>query len=527
MATLSFFGAAGTVTGSCTLLDTGGHRLLVDCGLFQGNRATRALNDGPFPFDAAAVDALLLTHAHTDHTGLVPKLVREGFAGAIHATQATADLLEFMMEDSARIQESSAERESRRRRRRGEPPAEPLYTVDDAREALSRIRPVPYDAWASPVEGIEARWLNAGHILGSASIELRCPEPGSGRTLRLLFSGDLGPDEKSFHAPPDADRGFDYVISESTYGDRDRADYTLEARRAALKAELVDALGRGGNVVVPCFAVERSQELLHDIGVLLAEGALPDATVYLDSPLASKVTEVFVRHAGALEDVELPEGELFADPRFRIVQSVDESKAIAAVERGAIVVSASGMADAGRIVHRLKNEISRSESTVLFVGYQSPGTTGAHIAGGAEEVFLHGRPYRIRATVRSIGNYSAHADQGELVDWIVRRAPIAGALFLNHGDDEARRRLARLLVERGIEKEKIFRPDFDERFELDAGTPRSKGRVTERIDPELLVPDGRGAHATFALALGRRLDGLDARGRKALIERLERVLHES
>ena len=275
---------------------------------------------------------------------------------------------------------------------------------------------------------------------------------------------------------------------------------------------------------MPCFAVERSQELLHDIGVLLAEGALPGATVYLDSPLAAKVTEVFARHARDLEDVDLPADELFRDPRFRIVESVEESKAIAEVKRGAIVVSASGMADAGRVVHHLRNEIWRRESTVLFVGYQSPGTTGAHIASGAEEVFLHGGRYRIAATVRSIGNYSAHADQGELVDWIVERAPIAGALFLNHGDDEAREALTDLLVGRGIGREKILHPEFDERFELGAGTPASKGRAAERIDPELLVPGGRGAHATFALRLGRRLDELDPTGQRALIERLERVL---
>ena len=526
MSTLSFFGAAGTVTGSCTLLDTGARRVLVDCGLFQGNRATRALNEQPFPFDASGIDCLLLTHAHTDHTGLVPKLVKAGFAGEIHATEATAELLEFMMEDSARIQESSAERENRKRRRQGKPPVEPLYTVEHAREALARVRPVVYDAWTVPVEGVEARWLNAGHILGSASIELRCPEPGTGRTLRLLFSGDLGPDEKTFHAPPDAESGFDYVVCESTYGDRERADYTLEARRAALRAELVEALDRGGNVVVPCFAVERSQELLHDIGVLLAEGALPGATVYLDSPLAAKVTAVFARHARRLEDVELSADELFAHRSFRIVQSVEESKAIAEVKRGAIIVSASGMADAGRVVHHLRNEVWRSESTVLFVGYQSPGTTGAHISSGAEEVFLHGRRYRIAAKVRSIGNYSAHADQGELVDWIVERAPIAGALFLNHGDDGARETLAKLLAERGIDRDKILHPDFDERFELGAGTPESKGRAAERIDPALLVPDGRGAHATFALELGRRLDGLDPKGQRDLIERLERVLEQ-
>ena len=527
MSSLSFFGAAGTVTGSCTLLDTGGRRCLVDCGLFQGNRHVRALNEQPFPFDAASVDCLLLTHAHTDHTGLVPKLIEAGFTGSIHATRATADLLGFMLEDSARIQASKTERDNRRRVREGKEPREPLYTLEHAREALARIEPLDYDQWVTPVEGIEARWWNAGHILGSASIELRCPEPEGGRTLRLMFSGDLGPEEKTFHAAPDAEQGFDYVICESTYGDRERADYTLGARRAALKEELVAALARGGNVVVPCFAVERSQELLHDIGVLLAEGAIPEATVYLDSPLARKVTEVFVRHMDALEDIELPAERLFADRRFRLVESVEESRAINEVQRGAIIVSASGMADAGRVVHHLKNNIWRPEATVLFVGYQAPGTTGAHIRSGADEVFLHGRKFRIAATIRSIGNYSAHADQSELIDWIVARRPIAGGLFLNHGDDEARATLSDLLVERGIERERIVHPAFDERFELDAGTPASKGRAAERIDPALLVPDGRGDHARFALALGKRLDELGSDiERRALIARLEAVLEE-
>ena len=326
MSTLSFFGAAGIVTGSCSLLDTGRVRVLIDCGLFQGNKSVTKLNAEPFPFDASAVDVVLLTHAHTDHSGLLPKLIKAGFAGEIHATAPTVDLLEFMMADSARIQQSDAERQNRRRKRRGKAPVEPLFTVAHADEALKRLRPVEYGTWIAPVDGVEARYQNAGHILGSASIELRYPEvdadasdagSGGARTMRLLFSGDLGPDEKTFHAEPGGDTGFDYVISESTYGDRERDDYTLDGRRAAMKAELVAGLGRGGNVVIPCFAVERSQELLHDIGVMLARGELPEAkTVYLDSPLAGKVTDVFMRHAHTLEDVELPERGAVPGPAF-------------------------------------------------------------------------------------------------------------------------------------------------------------------------------------------------------------------
>ena len=537
MSTLSFFGAAGIVTGSCSLLDTGRARVLIDCGLFQGNKSVTKLNAEPFPFDASAVDVVLLTHAHTDHSGLLPKLIKAGFAGEIHATAPTVDLLEFMMADSARIQQSDAERQNRRRKRRGKAPVEPLFTVAHADEALKRLRPVEYGTWIAPVDGIEARYQNAGHILGSASIELRYPEgdadasgagSGGARTMRLLFSGDLGPDEKTFHAEPGGDTGFDYVISESTYGDRERDDYTLDGRRAAMKAELVAGLERGGNVVIPCFAVERSQELLHDIGVMLARGELPEAkTVYLDSPLAGKVTDVFMRHAHTLEDVELPEEALFRDPRFRIVESVDDSKAIADVDGGAIIISASGMADAGRVVHHLKNNISRTEATVLFVGYQSPGTTGAHILSGAPDVFLHGKRHKVLANIRRLGNYSAHADRSELIDWILERAPIAGALFLNHGDDDARESLADELRERGLGAE-ILLPGFDESFDLTAGTPASKGRAGDRPDPRAPGADWHAAYADFVLALGRRMEELDdPRERRALVERLVAVLPET
>ncbi len=528
MTQLTFCGAAGTVTGSCSLLDTGRTQFLVDCGLFQGNRTARELNERPFPFDARKIDFLLLTHAHIDHSGLVPKLVKSGFKGPIVTTPATADLLEFLLRDGAAIQESNAERLNRRRERHGKQPIEPLYTMEHAEEALRRLRPLEYERWHEPAAGVGVRYWNAGHILGSASVELRIDDPKAAHQLRLLFSGDLGPDEKAFHADPEAPGGLDYIVCESTYGGRERDDYTLAGRRAALLEELRAGLERGGNVIIPSFAVERSQELLYDISILMSTGKLQKADVYLDSPLARKATETFIKYASEFEDIDVKPDRLFRDEHFRMVESVEESKSLNQVHGGAIIISASGMCDAGRIQHHLKNNIFRPQATILFVGYQSPGTLGHYISSGSKDVRIHGKSYKVNATVRSIGNYSAHADQSELADWILERAPIAGGLFLNHGEDDARAALAELLVQRGIEREKIYAPHFDERFELVAGSPTSKGRVQERADEAALVRDWSNELAAFELELGNRLEELGSdRERQALIERLERAMHTS
>lgn len=526
MAFITFCGAAGTVTGSCSHVETQFGNFLVDCGLFQGNRTTRELNEKPFPFNATDAKFLILTHAHIDHSGLLPKLVKAGFSGSIYATKPTVDLLEFMLMDSAHIQQSNAERVNRTKRRLGQPEIEPAYTKQDAEQTLTQLKAVDYEQWFQPADGIESRLWNAGHLLGSASAEVKFADAQSKNTMRLLFSGDLGPDEKVFHPEPDAPEGFDYIICESTYGDRERDAYTLEQRRAALKSELVTGLERGGNVVIPSFAVERSQELLHDIGVLLSEGALPNATIYLDSPLARKATEVFVRYANTMEDVAVDEAELFRHERFRIVESVDESKAIASVKSHAIIISASGMCTAGRIKHHLKDNIWRPESTVLFVGYQSPGTLGHIITSGAKMVRINGKECQVKAAIRRIGNYSAHADQSELIDWVVERAPVVGGLFLNHGDDEARAAMRDLLAERGIDKRSIFLPQFDERFELVAGTANSKGRVAQRVDEAALVRDWYNEYAAFILELADRLETTtDTRKRVELIGKLSELMH--
>lgn len=504
--TLYFHGAAGTVTGSCYRIVHPGGQFLVDCGMFQGNKTVRDLNYKPLPFDPRNIDFLLLTHAHIDHAGLLPKLAKLGYRKPIWATDPTNSLLEYLLPDAAGIQESEAERETRKRTRRAEEPFKPLYTMEDAEEVLKLRKGVAYKSWIEPGTGVRARYWNAGHILGSASIEVEVQD-GNGKAIRILFSGDLGPDIKVFWEAPDAPAGYDYILSESTYGGREREDYTLKQRQDSLKAEINAALGRGGNLVIPTFAVERSQELLHDIGYLIKTGEISPQLVFLDSPLASKVTGVYRKYASMFDDVELNADELFNDSRFRIVESVEESKAINSIRGGAIIMSASGMADAGRIKHHLRNNLPRANATVLFVGYQAPGTLGQIIQSGAREVRIHSELVPVRAQVRSLGNYSAHADHSELVSWVTKRLPAHGAIFLTHGEDEERAALKQALMhEDGLASDQVITPLLDDAFELRAeGIAGVEHPAQRRVDLAQVTSDWHNAYAGFIIDLSHQL----------------------
>lgn len=528
--TLNFHGAAGMVTGSCYRVVHPGGQFLVDCGLFQGNKSVRDLNLKPFPFAPRSIDYVLLTHAHIDHAGLLPKLAHEHYSNPIWMTEPTAGLLEYLLPDSAGIQESEAEREIKKRSRRGDAPVEPLYTLRDAEATLALRRTVSaYGEWITPGPGVRARYWNAGHILGSASIEVEVLD-GDGPPVRIMFSGDIGPDEKVFYNEPDGPAGFDYIVCESTYGGRERQDYTLVERRAALKTEINDALSRGGNLVIPAFAVERSQELLHDIGVLIKAGEISPSLVFLDSPLASKVTAVYKKYAPMFDDVALGADELFNDPRFRIVEAVDESKAINAIKGGAIIMSASGMADAGRIKHHLRNNLIRANATVLFVGYQAPGTLGQIILSGAKEVRIHSDLVPVRARVRSLGNYSAHADDSELRAWIKARLPAHGAIFLTHGEDEERAALRNeIITDDGLAGDQVITPLLDDAFELRAAGIAGVARPsTPRIDPAQVSGDWHNAYAQFVIDLSDQLRGApDDERRLAIVESLRGELAKS
>ncbi|MFM7028987.1 MAG: MBL fold metallo-hydrolase RNA specificity domain-containing protein [Chakrabartia sp.] len=512
---LRFHGAAKTVTGSCLEFRHGAKVLLVDCGLFQGSRSLEALNHGPFDFDAAKVAAVVLTHAHIDHSGLLPKLMAQGFKGKIFCTGPTADLLEHMLADAGRIQESEAARRNRRHDRAGDDPFKPLYTEADALDAWRACQPIDEEDWFEPAPGFRARFWNAGHILGAASVELEVAG------TRVLCSGDLGPDNKTFEALPIAPQGFDHVICESTYGDRARPPLTPEARRAALQVEVRRALARGGNLIIPAFALERTQELLFDLGLLMTAGELPNVPIFVDSPLANKTTRVFAAHAEHLEDTG--GANVFAHPAFHFVDDVTESMRLNALS-GAIILAASGMCEAGRIRHHLLHNLDRPDSSVLFVGFQAQGSLGRVLVDGAKTVRISGRDVRVRAEIRVLDGYSAHADQTELRRWIEARLPISGSLFLDHGEQGALEALKALIAgdQPGLD---IRLPEIGEVYAL---SPAAPARRTATGDPSLaqsVARDWQNAYADFATRLKRELAEIsDARDRQHAIDDMRRVL---
>jgi metallo-beta-lactamase family protein len=513
--TLTFHGAAQTVTGSCMEFRTSESRILVDCGLFQGSRSLEALNHGPLSFHPKQIDAVVLTHAHIDHCGLLPRLVAEGFSGPIWCTQQTSDLLEYMLADAGRIQESEAERRNRRRDRAGEASFRPIYTEADALAAWRQTRPVEREEWFEPASGYRARLWNAGHILGSASVELE------GAGARVLCSGDLGPQNKAFYLGPEAPAGFDHLICESTYGDRVRDPVTIEERRHLLETEILSARAKGGNLIIPTFALERTQELLLDVAMLSDSKRIGGATVYVDSPLASQATKVFKKYASELEDAD--GADVFSHPSIHYVRDTAESIRLNSVS-GAIILAASGMCEGGRIRHHLLHNLYRRDSTVLFVGFQAEGSLGRIILDGAERVRISGQDVVVRAAIRRIESYSAHADQGELVDWIRLRQPVAGSQFLDHGEMTAIAELGRLANEQQL-CGSIITPEIGECYELRAGAP-AKRLQTGKIELRGAIGrDWQNAYADLATSMKRELAAIDdAAARQKAVAEMREVL---
>ena len=443
---ITFHGAAGEVTGSMHLVEAAGKRVLLDCGMRQGSREMEAGNTDPFPFEAASIDALVLSHAHIDHIGRVPLLVKRGFRGPIFTQDATAELLPIMLLDSASIAESDAERHNRKRGP-GEPEMVPLYTRDDVRAALEQVQPLPYDRRDAILDGVEITLRDAGHILGSSIVELWADD------RKLVFSGDLGPNGTPILRDPTPVVEADLVLMESTYGDR---DHKQRADTIAELGEILDAAWRdGGNVLIPAFAVGRTQELLYWFARHWDDWQLSRWRIFLDSPMAAKVVEVYDHHHALFDDdaqsVWRGTPNPFRLPNLRATSTTDESIAINRIQGGAIVIAGSGMASGGRIVHHLMQNLGRREAHVVFVGYQANGTLGRRLVDGARWVRIHRRDFRVNATIHTVGGLSAHADQQGLMAWFGHFKPTP-ALALVHGEDKSREALAGEIGERdGIE----------------------------------------------------------------------------
>lgn len=450
---LTFLGASRNVTGSCTLLETGSKRILIDCGYFQ-EREFQDRNWNEFPVDPATIDLVLMTHAHLDHCGRLPRLVAQGFQGRILATRASQHIIAIILRDSARLQQEDVRHKMKRHQRQGREPKhgyDPLYTVEDAEHAIAAIHPVPFEKPFDLSEGVSATWYEAGHILGAGSIRIELEE--GGRTRSVLFSGDIGRHGMPLLRDPVAPPGADVVVVESTYGDRDHAP--KEDIPGQLEEIINSTHARGGNLVIPSFAVERAQDLFYHFSELLFAKRIPHTMVFLDSPMAVRVTEVFKRHKELFDDETLAMLESGRHPcnfpGLKMARGRAQSKAINHIRGTVCVIAGSGMCTGGRIKHHLLSNISRGESTILFVGYQAEGTLGRQILAGPEEVRIMGQMCPVKARIAQINGFSGHADRGELKDWLSKLDPKPEKLLINHGESDVATLFARDLEAEGFD----------------------------------------------------------------------------
>lgn len=458
---LQVCGAARAVTGSCYLLEVGNTRFLVDCGMHQGGDDEEALNFERFVFEPRELDFVVLTHAHIDHSGRLPRLVKKGFSGPIYATPPTVDLVEIMLLTSAYIQEMEAEWQTRKARRAGRKSVEPLYDEGDARKTIPLLKHVEYGNAVELAPDVTALFHDAGHILGSAFLELQLEE-GRERA-KVVFSGDVGQPDRPIIRDPEVIEETDYLVMESTYGDRLHArDGEPEHQLAEI---LEDAARTGGNVIIPAFAVGRTQEIIYYLRQIMNERGL-DMPVYVDSPLASRATEIYRRHREAFDEeawklVGEP-GGIFDFPQLRYTGSADESRALNE-KKGIVIISASGMADAGRICHHLKHNLWRPEAHVVIAGFQAQNTLGRRLLDGADRVRIYGDEIAVKAHIHELSGLSAHADQEQLLEWASHFKPPRLTL-LTHGEPNAVFTLQRLLQERLHFKVEV--PELNEIFEL-------------------------------------------------------------
>ena len=496
---LTFFGAARAVTGSCHCLECGGRKYLIDCGLQQGRDET---DNARLDFHPAMIDAVVVTHAHIDHSGRLPLLVKQGFRGRIHCTRLTARLLGIMLLDSAHIQESDANWTNQKGRRSGREPVEPLYTVADAQAVLKLLVPAEYGQKITLADGVELEFADAGHLLGSAQAIFRLTEAGQNRTV--VFSGDLGNVQQPIIRDPQYIDRADYVVTESTYGDR--LHEKPKSYKEDLAAIIDETMAKGGNVIIPAFAVGRTQELLYFLREIKEEGLVksrPDFQVVVDSPLAREATQIFDGDLTGYLDEEaieaIQKGKLFSFPGLTLTQTTDESKALNSDGGSRVILSASGMCDAGRVRHHLKHNLWRSECAVVFAGYQAEGSLGRRLLDGAQSVRLFGEDIAVRARICQIQGLSSHADQAELLNWIGHFDPRPKQIFVVHGDAQVTESYARLLRDRGFP---AHAPDYEEVYDLLENRMLSPG-----LPPQVKEPASRSSGSSAY----RRLEGAGLR----------------
>lgn len=529
MTLLSFYGAAGCVTGACMLLESGKSRVLVECGMFQGTKTLKQLNYGAFPFDVVSLDAVLLTHAHIDHSGLLPKLRLAGFEGPIFATAGTRDLCEVLLPDAGSIQEIEVSQLNRRNRRRGVADLTPIFTAADARDTLTQFQAVHLREWVSVASGVRARWWNAGHILGAASIEVELTDDANEAPLRICFSGDVGPGDRDLADDPEGPSGVDHLIVESTYGGTDREKIDTATRRRILRDELRAAHAAGGPLLIPAFAVERTQELLVDLLDLMESTEAPPGQIFLDSPLAIKATDVFLR-SGHRDSGHNPFKGLRESRLLRFTESAAESRDLERQRGWHVIIAASGMCDAGRVRGHLRRLLPREDATVLIVGYQAFGTLGRLLLEGRRDVRIQGDEIAVRASIREIDVYSGHADASGLARWVQARAPISGTVFLIHGELDSLTGLQSRLAAEGFPADQIAIAELDQSYRLDRNAPATRAAATPpRLASDALMHlDWHNQRVALLSTLQEKLDKApDDRSRERILKHLEATLAKS